>query len=433
MMMVIPVSGMGWRDWFGFMRGNVLVMTICECVWRSTIDIIWPFLSLYVLELGGSYETIGLIMAAGNLASMIFYPLGGYIADYQGRIKLISYMTFAYGAGFLIPAFTKTWQWLAVGMFVQSIFTFYFPARQALIADSIPPEKRGIGFATAAAIPSAFGIASPFVGGWLIENFGIARAMRGLYFSGFFIAAGVALFRVKALRETVENPRTLDFSLGGIPGLVAESYRSVAQILREVPRRLWSLSLLVSFCVFFASLVSSFWIVRASEVIGLSAPQWGTVMLVSGAVSVVLGIPAGILVDRFSKKWVAGVCLMLGAVQTYLFLLCTTFEHVAILAAFTTLTNAFLNPAFQSLFADMTPREQRGRVLATIGGGGIWLMRGAWGSGVLGRTTQTLGSFLSGYLYRFDNSLPWLVLSVALLVLGGAFIVFVKEPERAEI
>jgi hypothetical protein len=40
--------------WFGFLRGNVLVMTVCECVWRSPIDIIWPFLSLYVLDLGGS-------------------------------------------------------------------------------------------------------------------------------------------------------------------------------------------------------------------------------------------------------------------------------------------------------------------------------------------------------------------------------------------
>ena len=46
--------------WLDFMRGNVLVMTVCECVWWSTIDIIGPFLSLYVLELGGSYETIGL-------------------------------------------------------------------------------------------------------------------------------------------------------------------------------------------------------------------------------------------------------------------------------------------------------------------------------------------------------------------------------------
>ena len=96
------------RNVFGFMRGNILVMTVCECVWRTTIDVLWPFLSMYVLSLGGSYETIGLVMAAGNLASLILYPLGGYIADYQGRIKLIGYMTFAYGAAFLIPAFTNS-------------------------------------------------------------------------------------------------------------------------------------------------------------------------------------------------------------------------------------------------------------------------------------------------------------------------------------
>ncbi len=230
----------------------------------------------------------------------------------------------------------------------------------------------------------------------------------------------------------MENPRTLDLSLSKIPGLLAESYRSVLAVLREAPRRLWTLSLLVSACVFFASLVSSFWVVRASEVIGLSVRQWGAVMLVSGLVSVVLGIPAGSVVDRFSKRWIAGACLIVGALQSLLFLRCATFGHVVILAAFTTLTNAFLNPAFQSLFADIIPRERRGRVLASIGGG-IWLMRGAWGSGVLGRSIQTVGSLLSGYLYGYDSSLPWLVLSGALLVLGAMFIAFVKEPERAEI
>ncbi len=419
--------------WLDFMRGNVLVMTVCECVWRSTIDIIWPFLSLYVLDLGGSYETIGLIMAVGNLASLVLYPLGGYIADYQGRIKLIGYMTFAYGAGFLIPAFTDTWQWLAVGMFVQSLATFYFPARQALIADSIPPDRRGIGFAATAAIPSAFGLAAPVLGAWLIGTYGINRAMRGLYFSGFFIAAAVALFRLRFLKETLVNPKALELSLGKIPGLLSESYRSILATLREVPRKLWTLSLLVSSSVFFASLASSFWIVRASEVIGLSVQQWGTVMLVSGAVSVVLGIPAGSLVDRLSKRWVAGACLVLGALQAFLFLRCTTFTQVVVLAASTTLTNAFLNPAFQSLFADMTPRERRGRVLASIGGGGIWLMRGAWGSGVLGKSTQTLGNFISGYVYGLDSSLPWLVLSGAFLILGILFIAFVEEPEKAEI
>src|SRR5512137_108446 len=70
-----------------FLKGNALVMIICECVWRSTVDIVVPFVSLYVLELGGNYQTIGYIMSGASLASMLLYPLGGYIADYQGRIK----------------------------------------------------------------------------------------------------------------------------------------------------------------------------------------------------------------------------------------------------------------------------------------------------------------------------------------------------------
>lgn len=414
------------------MKGNVLVMTLCECVWRSTIDIIWPFLPLYVIHLGGSYETIGIIMAVGNAASLILYPLGGYIADYQGRIKLISYMTFAYACAFLIPAFTYTWQWLAVGMFAQSLVTFYFPARAALVADSIPPAKRGIGFAATVAIPSAFGLLAPLVGGWLIDTYGINKAMHGLYFSSFWIASVIALFRFKYLKETIENPNKLDLRPNKIPRLIIESYKSLFHVLREVPKRLYVLSFLVSTSVFFASLVSSFWIVRAQEIIGLTVTQWGTVMMVSGLVSVILGIPAGSIVDRYNKKKIAGICLILGAGQCYLFLLATSFTHVMVLAAITTLTNSFMNPAFQTLFANMTPREKRGRVLSSIGGGGIWLMRGAWGSGVLGMTMQTIGTFLSGYLYKYDNSLPWVILAAALIIIGILFILLVNEPTVAE-
>ncbi|MCW4011775.1 MAG: MFS transporter, partial [Candidatus Bathyarchaeota archaeon] len=275
-------------------------------------------------------------------------------------------------------------------------------------------------------------LAAPVVGGWLIDTYGINRAMHGLYFASFWIASAIALFRFKYLKETIDNPKKLDLSLGKMPGLLVEAYKSVFGVLGDIPRRLYVLSFLVSSSVFFASLVSSFWVIRASEIIGLTVTQWGTVMLVSGMVSVVLGIPAGSVVDRYSKKLIAGICLMLGGVQCYLFLRCTTFTHVIILAAITTLTNSFMNPAFQSLFANMTPRAMRGRVLSSIGGGGIWLMRGAWGSGVLGMTMQTLGTLLSGYIYNYNNGLPWIILAVALIVIGFLFILLVDEPKVAE-
>ena len=170
---------------FSFLKGNILVMTVCECLFRVSIDVVWPFLSLYVLFLGGSYETVGIVMSVGSIASIVFYPIGGYVADFQGRIKIIGYMTFFMAASFLIPFFTDTWQWLAVAMLVQSLFTFYFPILGTLRADSLPPEQRGIGYATVMAIPGAVGIASPLIGGWLIDNWGIHSAMKFLFLLGF--------------------------------------------------------------------------------------------------------------------------------------------------------------------------------------------------------------------------------------------------------
>jgi MFS family permease len=413
------------------MKGNVLTLTVCSILWRISIDIIWPFLALYIMALGGEYETIGQVMAIGNLASLILYPLGGYIADYQGRIKVMAYMTYVYSLTFLIFVFTDSWVWVGVGMFAQSLITFYIPAMQALMADSLPPGKRGIGFAATMAIPSAFGLASPILGGWLIEVLGIKPAVKGLYLVGFFVALLVATLRLKFLKET--NPgKGIKITLGSVPGLVLRSYGDIIRVVQEAPRRLIMLSLLIAGCTFIVSLVSPFWIIRAQETIGLSTADWGVLLLVNGAVNVLLSLPAGGFVDRHSKRLIAGICLILGAIPIYLFLYATNFWQVLALGILITLPNTFINPSFQAMFADMVPREKRGRMIAAVGGGGVWFMGGAWGIGVIAMLSMTAGSLLSGYVYRYNNSLPWILLSASLVVLGVLFITQIKESEKVE-
>ncbi len=414
------------------MKGNVLTLTICSILWRISIDIIWPFLALYIMALGGEYETIGQVMAIGNLASLILYPLGGYIADYQGRIKVMAYMTYVYSLTFLIFVFTDSWIWVGVGMFAQSLITFYIPAMQALMADSLPPGKRGIGFAATMAIPSAFGIASPILGGWLIDVLGIKPAVKGLYLAGFFVAILVATLRLKFLKETLNSGKSMKITLGSVPGLVMKSYGDVIRVVREAPRRLIVLSLLISGCTFIVSLVSPFWIIRAKETIGLSTADWGVILLVNGVVNVLLSLPAGGFVDRYSKRLVAGICLILGAIPVYLFLYATSFWQVLVLGVLITLPNTFLNPSFQAMFMDMVPRERRGRTIAALGGGGVWFMGGAWGTGVIAMLSMTAGSLLSGYVYRFNSSLPWILLSVSLLILGILFVTQIKESDKVE-
>lgn len=415
-----------------FLRGNVLVMTVCECVWRSTVDIIWPFLSLYVLELGGNYQTIGLIMSGASLGGVVLYPLGGYIADYQGRIKLIGYMTFFYALAFLITGLGDSWQWLAIGLFLQNLTTFYWPAIQALMADSIPPHSRGVGFAVVEAIPAGFGLIAPLAGAWLIGLLGMRSAVRGLFFSSFLIASGLALFRLRFLRETVENPRRLDLSARGVVRLVADSYRDSLRVLSGITRELWVLSLLVTVLVFSASLASSFWVVRATQVIGLSLQEWALIILASGTVGVVLGIPAGRVIDRLSKRRVAGVCIILGAAFSLLFLRVSNFAEALLLAVTAAAVDSFLNPSLKSLFADLTPRSVRGRAMALLGGGGLNLMRNVYANSVFVKLFQTAGTFLSGYVYGADASLPWLILSASMLAIGLGFLFVVSDPSRPE-
>jgi MFS family permease len=341
-------------------------------------------------------------------------------------------MTYVYSLTFLIFVFTNSWVWVGVGMFAQSLITFYIPAMQALMADSLPPNRRGIGFAATMAVPSAFGIASPIIGGWLIDTLGIKPAVKGLYLLGFFVALLVATLRLKFLKETLQPKKGLIITLGSIPRLILKSYGDIVRMVREAPKRLIVLSLLISGCTFAVSLVSPFWIIRAKETIGLSSGDWGVILLVNGTVNVVLSLPAGGFVDRHSKRLAAGICLILGAVPVYLFLYATSFWQVLALGAFTLLPNTFLNPSFQAMFTDMVPREKRGRMIAALGGGGVWFMGGAWGTGVIAMLSMTAGSLLSGYVYRFNSSLPWVILSASLVLLGALFITQIKESDNVE-
>ena len=51
----------------------------------------------------------------------------------------------------------------------------------------------------------------------------------------------------------------------------------------------------------------------------------------------------------------------------------------------------------------------------------------------MGMIMTTMGTFLSGYVYNHNSSIPWYILSGVLVAMGVLFILLVKEPEKAEI
>ena len=79
------------------------------------------FISSYMVALGASVPTIGLINALGSFGAMFLYPVGGYIADKSGRVRLVASSTIIYGSSFIIYLWAPSWEWAAVAMVYQTM------------------------------------------------------------------------------------------------------------------------------------------------------------------------------------------------------------------------------------------------------------------------------------------------------------------------
>jgi len=412
------------------MKGNILVLTVSRIIWSMSMSIVFPYLSLYILELGGSKPIVGMVNALGGLAGMFLYPIGGYLADKAGRAKFVGISTFLFASSFLIFIFAPTWQWLAVGIAYQQIVLFYMPALNAIMADSIPVGARGRILSLTIAIPEAVRIIIPYIGGWLIATYTLQPAMRLGYIISLATATLVGFMRYRYLEETIENGK-IDRN---IPTIVRESYVDVFKSIKWVLANMRGYAILAIVVTLIASIVQPFWIVYAYEVIGLSAYDWGLVLLAGGVVKTILSFMIGGFVDKLGPK----KCMLIAFAVTFptvvLFTRSTGFYATAAIYVAMVVGNAFLWIASSVLLADSIPRNVRGRVMAALGQGlGVGISGGGYSRGFLLFIPATIGSFVGGYIYDFNPVLPWLIQAGCLLLGMVLTYVLVSEPKKAEI
>jgi MFS family permease len=146
---------------------------------------------LFVKELGGTAATIGLIGASMSIASAIVQIPGGYIADKYGRKRVIMTMTFTAGIVRIIYIFAPSWHWVYGGAIIAGLTTIYIPALNAIIADSVPKDRRGVAFSVINLIAGASTTPAPLVAGYLFSVYGLMPSMRIAYTlaaAGFILA-----------------------------------------------------------------------------------------------------------------------------------------------------------------------------------------------------------------------------------------------------
>jgi MFS family permease len=254
------------------MTGNYRILIISWIMMDLASEMPAPNYQYYVQEvLGGSGLALGLIGLTNFLAmAAVAFP-GGYLADRYGRRWLISTMTFGLASSFLLFALAPTWHFVLIGTAINGLCLIYQPALFAMIQDSLPPERRGMGSSIIQLIHSTFNTPGPMIAGLLLLQFGLEWSMRIIYLimTGLYLAAAVWRLRLK---ETMQNMEPIRFRyfFSSYPKAIKESFG----MWRILPRSMLWLMVSQILIMFGFSLFSVINAIYARDVLGIPKSQW---------------------------------------------------------------------------------------------------------------------------------------------------------------
>jgi len=365
---------------FSFFKGNYLILVVSWILMDFAGELPGTYYSDYVLQLGGNATSLGIITLGSMLALATVQFPGGYLADKYGRRWLISTFTFGVAFAYVFHTFAPSWHYILIGEIVRSLCLVYQPAINAMFADSLPSKKRGMGFSIINLIMSVSTTPAPAVALLLITSFGPIRGMRVAYgiVMILFLIAAVTRLKLKETVRNVEKP-SLKEALISYPEALLEGIN----VWRNVPSSMFSLFIASLIYRFSFTLTGPFILVYAFYVmqiggapdpslpsdvdpaLHLARERWGYVNIALFLSMILLSLPIGQVIDKIGRKKPLIVSGFITLPAIFLFIYgdyLTLFISMILLGAGGLLGFS----AFQALFADLVPRNLRGKVTGSM-------------------------------------------------------------------
>lgn len=248
------------------------------------------FLPIYIVVLGGSVLSIGLLNGMDNLLSALYSFPGGYLSDRLGYKRALLIFNLLAIGGYAIVILFPVWQAVLVGaLFFLSWSAISLPATVSLVANALPQNKHTMGISMLSLVrrvPMALG---PLLGGLLIVRYGEVAGVRASFIVAIVLGLVAMLFQQLMIEDKRQGPATT---------LVSNPLRVYAGMSSNL-RRLLVADILVRFC---EQIPYAFVVIWAVNVIGISAFQFGILTGIEMVVAMLVYIPVAYLADRSTKK-----------------------------------------------------------------------------------------------------------------------------------
>ena len=387
---------------------NVIGLTISWLIWNPVQNATYTYWQVFLLGLGATPIIISLISAVSTIILSISRIPGGYLTDKVGRVRLITTMTFVITGTYLMMAFAPSWEWILIANIISSIALFYQPALQAIIADSLPPEKRSRGYAVVNILPTVVTVISPYIALIFVSRYGIIEGTRWLLILSFIAGVIAGIVRLLTLKETIDNHNQKVFEHGML-GDMKKEYVKAMKIIWQRMKYLLIGYLLVGVAEGLTFLFQLYTL----KYLMISTEMWAYLIIVSQILFIGMAYPFSILADKIGRKkpiTFAMICEFIASVLIAIAPIGPSAElYVIAFAVLGSMGNAAAATSIPAMEADLIPQEIRGKAYAV--------------NELLFSTIMATFQLVSGYLYSaFSPRLPfiisaWLWLLVVILLL----------------
>jgi len=400
---------------------NIMVLIIGWIIWSPFFDAVRYYEQYYMEALGASFLIIGMIYGVSQFILGIVRIPGGYIADRYGRKRIIVVMTFIISLSYLLYALAPMlppprWIWVFIGAIISNAALIYQPALNAIMADSITPKKRGIGYSLLMFLPHISSIPVYALAAYFAYRYGFLVVTQALYFAIVIGGLIAGFLRWRYLEETLPLRREISENNG-----IFSHYRDAFSVIYK---RL--LPLLIVLTLFSLSMgASTYFSLYAVYMLRLEREFWEVVGLTSTIAMLLVMIPVGMLIDRIGRKnmiFVSSVMLTLAYVMFlslrpgHFMLRVLVILSISLFAIF----NTMFMTASRALEADLAPREYRGRISAIMN--------------LIFTISMSISVFIYGYLFQYVSMrLPLMVSAASVLIAALISAIVLKEPTKREL
>jgi DHA1 family tetracycline resistance protein-like MFS transporter len=324
--------------------------------------IILPVFARRLGELGSGVEALGFMTMSFALTHFICSPFMGSLADRIGRrpLILISLAFFSISnIGFIFAPSTEVF--ILIRALEGALTAGLFPASLGIVADIVPENKRAQWVGIVMGCYGAGFIFGPVLGGVLYDRWGFA--------SPFLVSAVLGFLGFVAAILLIPETRTLEIrKRAHLERLRNASHTTIEKesIFSSMPRPLsvFGTLLFLDFLQEFAfAFIEPQMVFYFYDDLGWSTIQFGVVIAAYGLTVVICQIMLGKLSDRYGRKGIIVVGVLLSASFYPGLALVASFRAIILLAILSGLGVAVASPALGAFYFDITDERYRSRIL----------------------------------------------------------------------